>query len=48
MDKLNKNSAQQGVALNTYPTGSATIQDNSTFNPQSTPRPRVGVRGLRR
>src|SRR5690606_18436492 len=40
--------AEQGVALNTCPAASSIRHDHSTFNPQSKPRPRAGVRGLRR
>jgi hypothetical protein len=39
---------EQGVALNTCPAASSIRHDHSTFNPQSKPRPRAGVRGLRR
>ena len=39
---------QQGVALNTCPAASSNRYDHSTFNPHSKPRPRAGVRGLRR
>ena len=39
---------EQGVALNTCPAASSIRHDHSTLNPQSKPRPRAGVRGLRR
>jgi hypothetical protein len=39
---------EQGVALNTCPAASSSRHDHSMFNPQSKPRPRAGVRGLRR
>jgi hypothetical protein len=38
--------AEQDVALNTCPAASSIRHDHSTFNPQSKPRPRAGVRGL--
>jgi hypothetical protein len=50
LDPLNEQSVtsngEQGVALNTCPAASSISHDNSTFNPQSKPRPRAGVRGL--
>ena len=43
-----KQDIEQGVALNTCPAASSIRYDHSTFNPLSKPRPRAGVRGLRR
>ena len=42
------NKPKRGGALNSCPAASSIRHDHSTINPQSKPRPRAGVRGLRR
>ena len=46
--RANKQEGEQGVAPNTCSAASSIRHDHSTLNPQSKPRPRAGVRGLRR